>query len=79
MAITSEATVITNCALAGVAVLLAAETDHDVAQGAVADVEDPGPEHVVGVDAELVAVVDVVVDERRGEVVRRADRVDVAR
>ena len=39
----------------------------------------PRPEDVVGVDAELVAVVDVVVDERRGEVVRGADRVDVAR
>ena len=30
------------------------------------------------VDAERVAVVDVVVEERRGEVVRGADRVDVA-
>ena len=65
--------------LARVAVVLAAQAHHDVAQGAVADVEHARPEHVVGVDAQLVAVVDVVVDERRGEVVRRADRVDVAR
>ena len=64
--------------LARVAVVLAAQAHHDVAQGAVADVQDARPEDVVGVDAELVAVVDVVVDERRGEVVRRADRVDVA-
>ena len=33
---------------------------------------------VVWVDAELVAAVQVVVDERREQVVRRADGVDVA-
>ena len=65
--------------LARVAVLLAAQADHDLAQRAVADVQDARPQHPVGVDAQGVAMVEVVVDERRGEVVRRADRVDVAR
>ena len=64
--------------LARVAVLAAAEPDHDLAQRAVADVDDPRPEDAVGVDAQRVAVVDVVVDERGGEVVRGADRVHVA-
>jgi hypothetical protein len=64
--------------LARISVLLATQADHDVTESAVADVDDPRPQDVVGVDAQRVAVVDVVVDERSGEVVRRAHRVDVA-
>ena len=64
--------------LARVAVLAPAEPDDDLAQRAVADVEDARPEDVQRVDAEGVAVVEVVVDERGAEVVGRADRVDVA-
>jgi len=64
--------------LAGVAVLPGAQADHDLAQRAVADVEHPWPHHRPGVDPELVAVVDVVVDEGRRQVMRRPDGVHIA-
>ncbi len=64
--------------LARDAVLATAEADDDVAQRAVADVDDARPEDPVRVDAERVAVVEVVVEEGGGQVVRRADGVDVA-
>ena len=64
--------------LARDAVLASAEADDDVAQRPVADVDDARPQDPVRVDAERVLVVEAVVDERAGEVVRRADRVDVA-
>ena len=64
--------------LARDAVLAPAEADDDVAQRPVADVEDARPEDPVRVDAERVLVVEAVVEERAGEVVRRADGVDVA-
>ena len=63
---------------ARVAVLGAAQPDDDLAQRPVADVDDARPQDPVLVDRQLVAVVDVVVDERRREVVRGADRVHVA-
>ena len=75
---TSEPTVMTNSVSRGIAVLAPAEPDDDVAQGAVADVDDARPEDPVRVDAERVLVVEAVVEERAGEVVRRADGVDVA-
>ena len=62
----------------GIAVLAPAEADDDVAQGAVADVDDARPEDPVRVDAERVLVVEAVVEERAGEVVRGADGMDVA-
>ena len=65
-------------ALAGQPVEPAAETDGDLAQGAIADVEDPRPGDREGVDVERVAVVQVVVEEGRGEVVGGADGVHVA-
>ena len=65
--------------LAGVAVLATAEPDDDLPQRAIADVEHARPEDPELVDAQGVAVVDVVVDEGGREVVGRADRVDVAR
>ena len=45
---------------------------------AVADVDDVGPQDREGIDAQGVAVVEVVVEECRGEVVGGPDGVDVA-
>src|SRR5882672_1952541 len=64
--------------LARVAVAGAAEAHGDVAQRAVVHVDDALPGDAAHVDAELVAVVDVVVDHRREQVVRERDRVEVA-
>ena len=49
-----------------------------MAQGAVVDVDDARPADGVRVDAQVVAVVQVVVEEGGDQVVRRGDRVDVA-
>jgi hypothetical protein len=65
-------------ALAGDAVLLRAEADHDVAQRTIVDVEHPAPRDVVEVEAERVALVEVVVQDRGQQVVRRGDGVEVA-
>ncbi len=64
--------------LARNAVLAAAEAHDDVPERPVTDIEDARPEDPVRVDAERVLVVEAVVDERTGEVMGRADRVDVA-
>ena len=56
----------------------AAQADDDVAQGAVVHVDDPPPEHPPRVDAEPVALVDVVVEQRGEQVVGRGDGVEVA-
>ena len=64
--------------LARVAVRAPAEADHDVAQGAVVDVDAAPPRDRERVDAELVAVEQVSLEHRREQVVRGADRVDVA-
>jgi hypothetical protein len=49
-----------------------------VAESSIADVEDPWPEDSAGVDAERVLVMEAVVEEGAGQVVGRADGVDVA-
>ena len=59
-------------------VQLAAEPDDHVPERAIVHVQRAGPEDVVDVDAQLVAVVDVRVEHRGEQVVRGADRVDVA-
>ena len=59
-------------------VLATAEADHDMAEGAIADVEDARPEDSARVDAERVLVMETVVEESAGEVVGRPDGVDVA-
>ena len=64
--------------LARVAVRAAAEPDDDVAQRAVVDVDAAPPRDRERVDAELVAVQEVRLEHRREQVVRGADRVDVA-
>src|SRR5204863_1016442 len=64
--------------LAHVAVGGAAEPDDDVPQRTVVDVDAPAPAHGQRVDSELVAVQDVRFEHRRQQVVRGADRMDVA-
>ena len=56
----------------------AAERADDLAQRAVVHVHDAAPGDAAAVDAERVAPVDVVVDQRRQQVVRRGDGVEVA-
>ncbi len=64
--------------LAGDAVEPGTEPDHDVAQGAVVDVEHATPGHVARVEARRAAEVQVVVDHGGQQVVRSGDRVEVA-
>ena len=64
--------------LARIAVGDAAERADDLAQRAVVHVHDAAPGDAATVDAEVVAPVDVVVDHRRQEIVRRRDGVEVA-
>src|SRR5947199_1460133 len=59
------------------AVLRTAEARHDVPQLAVVHVEAPREQDAGRVDVELVPVEDVRVQDRRDQVVRRADGVDV--
>jgi hypothetical protein len=65
-------------ALARHAVHAAAESHDHVAERAVVDVQDAPPQHLADVDAERIAVVEVVVQRRGEEVVRGGDRVEVA-
>ena len=78
MAMTSEATLICHSVSRGTPSSADAEADDRVAQGAVADVDDVRPGDGVRLDAQRVAVMQVVVEERRGQVVGRADGVVVA-
>ena len=64
--------------LARIAVGDAAERADDLAQRAVVHVHDAAPGDATGIDAERVAPVDVVVDQRRQQIVRRGDGVEVA-
>ena len=56
----------------------AAQRTDDLAQRAVVHVHHAAPGHAARVDAELVAPIDVVVDHRREEIVRRSDRMEIA-
>src|SRR3546814_1703387 len=51
----------------------AAERTDDVAQRPVVHVDDPPPAYPAQVDAKLVAPIDMVVDQRGEQVVRRSD------
>src|SRR5690606_6040093 len=64
--------------LARHAVGAAAQADDDVAQLPIVDVQHARPKDGAGIDAQFVAVVDVVVDEGGQQVVGRAHGVDVA-
>ena len=65
--------------LPNVAVGWATEPNHDLTQGAVVEVHHARPADAGGVQATVVAVLDVVVNHRRKQVVRRGHRVQVAR
>ena len=65
--------------LAGIAVARAAEGIDDLAQGAVVHVHDALPLDAAHVDVEFVAVVNMVVEERREQVIGQRDRREVTR
>ena len=56
----------------------AAQRADDLAQGAVVHVHHAAPGDAARVDAELIAPVDVIVDHRREQIVRRGDGVEIA-
>ena len=56
----------------------AAETEDDIAQGAVVHVDGPPPGHAAGIDAKRIALMEVVVEHRGEEIVRGGDGVKVA-
>ena len=60
------------------AVGLSTQPDNDVAQAAIVDIQHPSPGDVVDVQAQFVALVKVVVDHCRQQIVRCSDRVEVA-
>ena len=64
-------------AFAGNAVRFAAKTEHDAAQRPFVQVHDPPPGNAPGIDVQLIAVVDVVVDDRRQEIVGGGDGMNV--
>ena len=64
--------------LARIAVRAPTEADRDVPQGAVVDVDAAPPRDRERIDPQLVAVQQMSLEHRREEVVRGADRVDVA-
>ena len=57
--------------------LMPAQPDHDLAQGAIVHVDGAGPGDAAGVEAERVAVMEMVVEQRGEQVVRRGDRVKI--
>ena len=56
----------------------AAERGDDLAQRPVVHVDDAAPRDAAGVDVELVAPIDVIVDQRREQIVGGADGVEIA-
>ena len=78
IAITSEATTMSKPSSRGKPLAGAAEADGDLAQRAVVHVHHAPPADAAHVDAQRVAVVDVVVDHRRQQVVGQRDGVEVA-
>ena len=78
IAITSLAAVMSKPVWRGTPSSLPPRPDDDVAQRAVVDVEHAPPGDVVRVDVGRVALVEVVVEHRGEQVVRRGDRVEVA-
>ncbi len=64
--------------LARIAVGDTAQRADDLAQRPVVHVDHPPPGDAARVDAEIVAPIDVIVDHRREQIVRRGDGVEVA-
>ena len=60
------------------AVNAAAESDDDAAQGAVVHVDHPPPRHAPRVEPRSAAPVELIVDDRREQIMRRRDCVEVA-
>ena len=52
--------------------------DDDFAQRAIVHVERAPPGDAAQIDAERIAPIDVIVDHRRKQIVRRGDRVEIA-
>ena len=77
-AITSEATVMSKPSSRGKPLATPPSEDDDLAQRAVVHVDRPPPGDAPLVEAERVAPVDVVVEQRREQVVGAADGVEVA-
>ena len=65
--------------LARIAIAWPAESDRDVAERTVVDVDDAAPGDAAHVEACRVAVIDVVVDHGREQIVRECDGGEVAR
>ena len=64
--------------LPGKAVCGPAQADGDIAQGAIVHIDDAGPGDAPDIDVQRIAVVDVIVQQRRQQVVRERDRGEVA-
>jgi hypothetical protein len=64
--------------LARKAIARAAKRDHGGAQRTVVHVDDAAPHDAPQVEAQRIAMVDVVVDQRRQQVVRQGNRVEIA-
>jgi hypothetical protein len=65
--------------LARIPVAWAPQPHHNLAQGPIVHVDDPLPADTPSINAQGVAVVNVVVDQRRQQVVRQRDGLKVAR
>ena len=75
---TSEATVMSNPSSRGKPLATPPSEETIERKRAIVHVHDAAPGHAAAVDAERIAPVDVVVDQRREQVVRRGDGVEVA-
>ena len=65
--------------LAREAIAGTAEADGDVAQGAIVHVQHALPSNAPNVETEFIAMIDMVVDERREQIVGERNRVEIAR
>ena len=77
MAMTSEATTMSKPSWRGKPLAEPAETDDDVAQRAIVHVDHPLPGDAPHVESQLIAVVDVIVDQRGQQVVREPDGAEI--
>jgi hypothetical protein len=55
-----------------------AESDDDLAQGSVVEVHRPPPCDPARVEIERIAPIELIVEERREQVVRRTNRMEIA-
>ena len=78
IAITSEATVMSKPSSRGKPLATPPSERHDRAQRAVVHVEHAAPGDAARIDAERIAPIDVIVEQRGEQIVRRGDGVEVA-